>query len=196
MNKKVLAAALAALSLAGCATQAQMQAQAISDNSTSAISAFQACTDAIIASPDFDPIRARTPLDARKATLEQLTQTNKITKAERTAVFKSYDKVLACRQTLLAQLQVTTPTITPSLAAAYAKNDEILIALLDGKISWGEELQRAKQLSAEITVQLTAESQRINAGLQQYHEAELARRQQARPTRSRPMHSNSKSSTT
>lgn len=170
---------LTALILSACATQAQMQARSIATNTDGAVSQFQACADAIASSPDYDPLRARTPLDVNKATLEQLTQTNKITPAEKAAVFKNYANLQGCRQALLENLQHSTPTVIPILAAAYTKNDMLLVQLVEGRITWGQELQAARKLSAETSVELNAEMQRIAAGLQLSHEAELHRRQRA-----------------
>ncbi len=118
-------------------------------------------------------------MDVRQATLEQLSDASKITKVEAAAIFKVHPRLQECRHSALDQIAQTTPTFVPILANEYSKNDLLLVDLIQRKISWGEELKRARELVADATAELMQEGERIDAGLEQSHEAELARRQAA-----------------
>ena len=58
--------------LAGCATAAQRQYQAIASNNRSAAQGLHACAVAVYESPESAPLRRHVPLKANDATLEQL----------------------------------------------------------------------------------------------------------------------------
>jgi hypothetical protein len=51
--------------------------------------------------------------------------------------------------------------------------------LIRKRQSWGEHTRQARDLAIEARTELTAEAERITSGLQQSHEAELARREAA-----------------
>lgn len=176
---RALIVTFAAILLSGCATQAQRQAESMTNNTISAVAGLLACTQAVYQSSDFDPIRERTPIDSREITLAQLAYTGMITKSESDAVLKVHPRLQQCRRSYLEQIAMTTPTLVPIYADAWTKNDAALVALLQKKISWGEELRLTQQLSIETSARTMAEAQRIDAGLERSHEAELARRQAA-----------------
>ncbi len=170
---------LAALLVSGCATQAQIQAQTMAENAQSAGAAGEACVRNVQASPAFAPLLQRFPSKPSDTTIEQLANTNKATEGEIKAIFLVHPEFQKCRQALMSQAALTHPGIPPILAAAYAKRDADLVELVQKKITWGEWTVRLKTSDAELGVELAAENQRINAGLQQSHEAELQRRQAA-----------------
>ena len=60
--------------LAGCATGAQRQYQAMVSNDRSVVQDLQACTLAVYESPKFAPLRRHVPYKASDATLEQLSE--------------------------------------------------------------------------------------------------------------------------
>ena len=54
-----------------------------------------------------------------------------------------------------------------------------MIDLIQKKESWGAHVRRVRDVTIAGTAELQAQGQRISAGLQQSHEAELAQRQAA-----------------
>ena len=176
---RLAVAGLGVILLAACATQAQRQAQAIQTNTKTVGAQLQACIEAIYNSPDYDPLRPRLPIKAEQATLQQLTDASKATDAEISAIFAEHPRAQECRQSFLQGLSTTTPTFVPILASGYNRTEEFLIDLIQRKISWGEYVRHVKDASLDMQKELMAEGQRIDAGLQQSHQAELARRQAA-----------------
>ena len=175
----VVCIALGALVLAGCATQAQQQAQMMMSNSESALAQVNSCTTSIYNSPDYAPLRPHIPLDLRQVTLEQLADTRKITKSEVKAIYAVHPKLQSCRQNYLDQIVQTTPSLASIEAATFSRNNLDIVKLVHGKLTWGQFVERTQSVFAEGAEQLSTEAQRILAGLQQSHEAELARRQAA-----------------
>jgi hypothetical protein len=163
--------------LTGCATQAQRQSQVIQTNTQTTVVQFQACVTALYNSSDMESLRAHIPLDVRQATLQQLTDPSKVSDVEIGAIYVVQPRYQECRQAMLDGLSVTTPTLIPIMVSSIDRTDDSLIDLIQRKISWGEHVRRRKEVAADLQRDITAEGQRIAAGLQQSHEAELARRQ-------------------
>jgi hypothetical protein len=90
-----------------------------------------------------------------------------------------HPKMEACRQQLLDRLTLSTPSFAAILATLFAKADDSFIELIGKNQSWGEHTRQSRDLAIEARSELTAEAERITSGLQQSHEAELARRQAA-----------------
>jgi hypothetical protein len=67
----------------------------------------------------------------------------------------------------------------PILAKEAAEGDNDTLALIQRKISWGERVRRGRDRALAAQAALQAEGQRITAGLEQSHQAELSRRQAA-----------------
>ena len=168
-----------AATLIGCATHAQQQAQTIRTNTQSVAAQLQACVAEVYNSPDAEPLRPHFPVRVDQATLQQLTDPAKATDLEIAAIYTVHPRNQPCRQAALEGLSTTTPTIVPIMAGSWERNEEYLIDLIQRKISWGDYVRHAKENGLEMQREIIAEGQRIDAGLQQSHEAELARRQAA-----------------
>jgi hypothetical protein len=168
-----------ALGLAGCATNAQRQAQQIAQNWQTTASELQACTSEVYNAPESEPLRRHLPYNVLNATLEQLTDSAKASDDEIKAIYAQNPKLQECRNSALHSLSTTTPTVVPILIDGYQKNDQIVIDLVQKKITWGEANQRAKALAVQMQKQLTDASQQIEANLERSNAAELAQRQAA-----------------
>ena len=171
--------ALSAFILTGCATAAQRQYQGMVINAQSAGTNIQACVQPVYESPDAAPIRPHIPMNVKDATLQQLSDKSFANDAEINAILVTHPKLNDCRQQFLTQLSQTTPSISAIWASFFAENEQHLIKLIQKQTSWGEYLSGAKLRAADVQLRLTQESQRITAGLERSHEAELARRQAA-----------------
>ena len=65
------------------------------------------------------------------------------------------------------------------LAKTFAEADDDTITFVQRKRSWGEHVRRGRDRALAMQAGLQAEGQHIVAGLEQSHQAELARRQAA-----------------
>jgi hypothetical protein len=176
--KKLVAVAMTTL-LAGCATGAQQQYRAmVSGNQTVAAQA-KACAAQAYNSPEMAIVRPHFPLDPREATLAQLSDQSFATKQEIEAILAVYPQLQACRKGMLEGIQKTTPSVVPMLAKEFAAADDDTILLVQRKMAWGDRVRRGRDRLVATQAELSAEGQRITAGLEQQHEAELARRQAA-----------------
>jgi len=90
-----------------------------------------------------------------------------------------HPKFQSCRKQALDRISQSTPTLAPIMLVAMTKSEDSLIDLIQKKQSWGAHGRRVRDATIAGTAELQAESQRIVAGLQQSHEAELAQRQAA-----------------
>jgi len=170
---------LAAVLLAGCATAAQRQYQAMASNNRAAGQDLQACVIAVYDSPEFAPLRAHFALPPERPTLQQLSDNSRATDGEVRLILDVHPRIQACRQQALDRVTQSTPSLAAILATLYAKSDDSLILLIRKKQSWAEHTRQVRDLAVEGRSELTAEAQRITSELQQSHEAELARRQAA-----------------
>jgi hypothetical protein len=167
------------LLLAGCATAAQREYQAISTGNKAIVDQAKVCVSAIYDSPDAAPLRGHYPVDPRDITLAQLSDTTMATPVEIAAIEAVHPRVQQCRKAVLDGLVNTLPGLVPVLTREYSGADDDLILLIQRKLPWGELTRRRRDRYATFQAAATAESQRVTANLQQQNEAELARRQAA-----------------
>jgi hypothetical protein len=168
-----------ALLLAGCATAAQRQYQAIVAGNKAVADEAKTCTAAVYNSPEAAPLRPHVPLDPREATLAQLSDTTFATGPEIAAIELLHPRLKACQKAILDGLANTTPGAAPVLAKAYSAADDDTILFIQRKLSWGDRVKRGRDRAIATQEALQAEGQRVVSGLQQEHEAEIAQRQRA-----------------
>jgi hypothetical protein len=171
--------ALIAGLLAGCTTAAQRQYQTIATGNQAILAQIKSCVTDAYNAPESAPIRPHLPLDFRELTLAQLSDQTLPTKQEITAVLAIHPRIQACRKAALDGLLNTAPSVIPMLAKTFAEADDDTIVFVQRKRSWGEYVRRARDRTLAMQSGLQAEGQRIVAGLEQSHQAELARRQAA-----------------
>lgn len=167
------------ITLAGCTTQADRQANEIVQNTKAIEAQLLNCVTAVYNSPDFAPLRPHVPLMITNATLEQLTDASNATDDEIKAIYAVYPQTQACRNAALQSLAPLTPTIVPILTAEFEKRDASLIDLVQRKSTWGDHVRSGKEVAITTQAQLITAYQQIEAQLQQSRDAELARRQAA-----------------
>jgi hypothetical protein len=169
----------AAAPLLACATGAQRQLQAIAANTVAAVQESEACVAAIYNSPELEPLRRDLPLNPENASIAQLANENFASDAGVQLIVANYPRLQACRQNTINRLAQATPGYVPVFAKMFVTNDSNLVLLVQRKLRWGEFLQRLRDATLAARSELAAENQRIMAGLEAEHEAELARRQAA-----------------
>jgi hypothetical protein len=69
--------------------------------------------------------------------------------------------------------------LVPIFVAFSNKLDDDLLAVTQQKMTWGEYARRARDQATETNAAIRAQDQRVVAGLQHQHRAELAERQRA-----------------
>lgn len=176
---RLIIVASTVMALAGCATVAERQYRAIVSNNSAAAAQLRACYAKIYNSPVAAPLRRHVPLSIDDVTLQQLSDSNFATDDEIKAILREHPLIVACRKAALHKIGLATPTFVPIIAAAYGKTDDLLVELIKKKISWGAFMTGVRNVSTNLRAELSAEGQRITAGLERSQEAELARRQEA-----------------
>jgi hypothetical protein len=165
--------------LAGCATAAQRQYQAMVSNDRSAVQDLQACAAAVYNSPEFTPLRRHVPYKATDATLEQLSDNSFASDEEVRIILAVHPELQSCRKQAFDRIAQSTPTLVPIMLGVVTKGEDSLIDLIPKKQSWGAHVRQVRDTTIEGSAELQAEARRIVAGLQQSHEAEIAERQRA-----------------
>jgi hypothetical protein len=165
--------------LCGCPTAAQRELQSMRARQHEAVAEFSACGVAIYNAPESAPIRAHIPLNLNDVTLQQLSDPSYATPEEAQVIFANHQNLQICRKAFLSKLSVAEPAVVPIRIASFNKSDDNRIALAQRKITWGEYIHRMRDLSAETQASLLAADARVVVGLQQEHDAEMARRQRA-----------------
>ncbi|MGB9151558.1 MAG: hypothetical protein WCD70_00540 [Alphaproteobacteria bacterium] len=167
------------LLLTGCgATTAQLQFQNMHQTTAAAATELKSCMSEVWDSPENAPVRDHEPLDIRDVTLDQEMDKSKVTPKEIVAIKAIYPKLTDCQKAGLTKIDGVMPSIAAILANEIQKGQQHLLpALLRKEITWGTYTTNRKEVFAEGGVLLAAEYQRIASGLEQSHEAELARRQ-------------------
>jgi hypothetical protein len=178
-GKRLLTVFVCAGLLAGCATAAQRQYQVIASNTRSAVQDLQACTIAEYNSPEYAPLKRHLPYRVTDVTLEQLSDNALATDDEIKLILEIHPKIQSCRNQALDRISQSTPTLAPILLVVMTESEDSLIDLIQKKQSWGAHVRRVRDAIIAGAPELQAEGQRIVAGLQQSHEAELAQRQAA-----------------
>ncbi len=166
-------------SLAGCATAAQRQFQAISSGNTQIEAQTKACATVVYNDPSLASVRPHAPMLATDATLQQLADQSFATAEEGAALTAVWPRLTACRKATLEALVSTTPGFVPILTRAYSQVDDATILLIQHKLSWGDYAKRRRDIEAASLAATQAEANRVTAGLRQENDAELARRQAA-----------------
>jgi hypothetical protein len=164
-----LGALAAAGLLLGCATAAQRQLQTVAVNFRTTAAESEGCIAAIYNSPELEPLRRDLPLNPENATLAQLANQSLVSDEEIRIITTNYPRLQACRQATINRLAQATPTFAPIFAKMFVTNDNNLVFLVQRKLRWGEFLQRLRDATIAARTELSAEGQRMVAGLEAEH---------------------------
>src|ERR1700730_9093311 len=110
--------------LAGCATAAQRQYQAMATGNQAILAQIKSCVTDAYNAPESAPLRPHFPLDLRDLTLAQLSDQSSPTKQEVDAVLTIHPRIQSCRKTALDGLLNTAPSVVPMLAKTFAEADD------------------------------------------------------------------------
>lgn len=167
-----------ALGLAGCATAAQRQSVAINARAAQANTAFQACMAGAIATPAGEVMAAKMPLKGG-VTLAELGDASYVTPEQVAALSDYHQAMQPCRSAIVQAYLGFAPGMSNLLAEMFEGNDRRVLDLIQKKTTWGEYNKSAQDAGVKLQVAMTAEAQRIDAGLAEANAQEMQQRQQA-----------------
>jgi len=168
------------LSVAGCATAAQRQAQHAAVGVHLALGQMKTCVRSVADNPQYASLLVHTPnLDTGQHTMAQLTDETVPTAEEARLFAKRYDDVNICRSHFLTALSSARPDLVPVFADAYAKSDGVAVQLVERKITWAAAARSSDQSIAHLRRQLEDANQTWIANLEAENQAELAQRRAA-----------------
>jgi squalene cyclase len=104
---------------------------------------------------------------------------HKANTGEIAAIKLVYPNVTKCRRTALDKIWVVLPSVSVIVTDEIRNIDAKLIELIEQKISWGEYITGSREEAVAASTLITAETEKIESGLERSHEAELGRRQAA-----------------
>jgi hypothetical protein len=182
----MLAAFLGALS--GCATAAQRQGQTITATLAATRAQGDVCFGAINTDPSYADIARHFPLqDVTLALLTQQTDPTFATPHEVELLSSRHDRMVPCRQAWVSGFMVA-PSLGTIYLETYAKSDDNLLGLAKRQLAWGEFVVRARAITDDGRIRLTAAGQRLGAELDAAHRQEMAERAAAAQAASNAMY--------
>ena len=103
------------------------------------------------------PIRAHfSEIGTGHFTMAQLTDEHAPTPTEAHLITTYVDESAICSTAKINDFSRIVPAIGPILLQQKASNDDLVILLIQGKLTWGEASQRQKQIQEETTAKLRA----------------------------------------
>jgi hypothetical protein len=179
---RICTAWLISILLAGCATQAQMQAEELQSSLNRITQEATACYQAAFSDPDVQILREKTPLEVRtnsSPSLAMLSDKSYISDAEADASFKLHAMVTPCRNKMVESLQQSAPMYVPVVVGHYVRSDETLVKLHNKEITWGQANEASQVEKYRYISESQAIDQKVAAGLSNAHSQEMAQRQAA-----------------
>jgi hypothetical protein len=153
INRQVVIAGIVLLPIVGCIAQRQQEA----------VQAGISCLSAVYALPEAAPVRVHEPFNVDDATLAQLADNSFATEPESAAVSAIYPRVRACENEFLAQLEKLAPAFAPIYAKNYRDFDDDTVALIQGKMTWGDYTKRRRDRAIAGREAIAAENRRLTA---------------------------------
>jgi type III secretory pathway component EscV len=171
---------LAVLSVAGCTTVAQRQAQQAGSATREAVAQSKACNAVIFAKPEYAPLIEHTPDPATgQATMALLTDESLISPQQAKLFGARHDELNQCRSRLLTALSAVRPDVVLILSSEYTNGAALAVQLVERKITWGEWARQGQALLNNARQQLAAADRKWIAELNASHQAEMGQRQAA-----------------
>lgn len=166
-----------AVLVTGCATQAQMQVKSTVASFRAANADYKACSDKAAANPAYIGLTRHMLLGAHPVgdiPLEMRMDKEYPTAEEANLLLAYHHEREPCRAVARAQLEF--PFLVQTAAKGFSDRDEVLIALHDRKLTWGEANEatiRVGQQNAEANKQAARE---WGAEMNALHRQEMAQR--------------------
>lgn len=177
MKKKIFLA-LIAITLFGCATAAQKQANQISATEVQANKDMHKCLETEYNKPENESIRAHLKSPSQAApNSKQLHDKSYQTKSESALLSEYFENQKACTNEYIRQINTVAPSIAVILAERDNEFDKIRSLLIARKITWGNYYQQFQKIDAEYKNKLAIASRQLQMSLDAAHQAEIRQRQ-------------------
>jgi type III secretory pathway component EscV len=165
--------------IAACATQAQRQAESIEQTFSSAIAEGQSCYSAIFSDTAFSPLSGYIIPDISAASMHLLAKKEKATSKQVQAIFALHPKYQKCRKAFSDTLGSSVPTVAMILVNSWIEEDQLILDLVERKVTWGAYTHKMQQLGRSLSASLQTEWQSIATYLAEADAAERQQRQEA-----------------
>jgi hypothetical protein len=162
--------------LSGCATNAQRREGEIRAGLITAVNSAKQCIASVNDNPKFYPLWRHAPKPPASPTIEQLADPSLLTADDIVLESAHHDAILPCRDALATQLGNIDGRLQTPFADFYNETDEIILALVQNKISWGEGNRQITALQTKFQAKLHEAASQMDAELAQQNAAELERR--------------------
>jgi hypothetical protein len=171
---KTTASLVAAALLVACATRAERTASNIRAVAEVSNAETRACV--ANAAVGHDDLAVHMPLDGTGATLLQQADESLITPGDARSLGVWHAALQKCREARLRAITPVAANVADANAAGFLKADQVYLALLQRKLTWGAANRELAAVRAEAQHNILAATSRLNAELQQADAAEREQR--------------------
>jgi hypothetical protein len=141
---------------------------------------LKSCLQAVANKPEYAPLLPHTPdLATGEPSMAQLTDETVPTPDDARLFVARHDEMAPCRRQLLTTLSAVRPDAVPTLANAMTASDQVLVQLVERKITWAEGMRQHQQIMAQARDKLAAADREWFGEMRVENQAELDRRQAA-----------------
>jgi hypothetical protein len=181
MYIKLIAAMIAAVTVAACQTGAQKKQQQMVDNVAAARAAYEPCLAEVDGRPEFQGIRAKMPGrgTGQETSLQILANKDVPTESEVAAIYAYHQALQPCRKIALEGMRRVHPALVTLFAEAYADQDQLYVGLVRRQSTWSDFAQASEARKAKLGRDLQAVGQEIDQQLANEQAYELEQRQRA-----------------
>jgi hypothetical protein len=166
-----------ALFLAGCVTSADLQSNQLISNAISIEREAAACNRSIASDSRYQYITTLLPLAAPyQATVVQMTNPRTADDAEIRTLLAWTQDMQKCRQRVIGYFRQNAPIFLAFILSAWVDEDEVLVGVIQRKVSWGDAAAHLRTIQIKLLSNLTDRAIQVDAQLNSARQAELSRR--------------------
>lgn len=147
--------------LMGCASESNNRLDVILSSVQQAQRNLHACIIDTYNDPQFEPLGSHMPMNMRGVSMDQLRDTQLASDDEITMLALYEESAQACRRSYLDELRPAAPMVAALAAAAYARNKESLVELMQKKLTWGGYISDVVATYRDLDLKVAAELDRI-----------------------------------
>lgn len=165
------------MTVVACSTAAQRKAAAIKHAIAPAAAAGNACVAR--AALEYKDLAARMPLDGGDPSLSQQASVDLVSPSEARSLVAWRDEISKCRANFMKVLYQTIPTVADVNDRIHLKIENIFLALLQRRITWGEAVSQLASVRAELKHEMLEAARQVDTELAIEDAAERAQRAEA-----------------
>jgi hypothetical protein len=177
--ERILIISLIVVSLTGCATAAQQQAETIKAVIQQAVIDERSCLESVIDKPEYASIISHLPSPEQKSkpTMAQLADDAFPTKNQSKLLILAHDEVTPCKEEALNKLENIWSSLATVAADEMVEGDKLTLKLVKREITWGDYNQQCLELTQDTREKVRPIIQQMKYHLVAQHQNELAQRQ-------------------